>query len=557
MLDHIYKELYYEDSVDRKLIIDYDKGKITNEDLYLENFELTETLCSKSELVFGSCEASTVKFKIRNIGTSLENKKITISNILNNWADTPFQLGKYKVYSDVPSGDRNYRNIVAYDSMHDIINADVTEWYETLEFPMSQKAFRDSFFDYFGIEQEDVVLTHDDILIEKTITGSGISGKLVITCICELNGVFGHINREGKFTYISLRRTDRGYLYPALTLYPSETLYFDSAMQRSVTFYGEEIQKSNYISCEYEDFTTQYISKLQIRAETDDIGVIAGEGSNAYIIEGNFLVFGKTEEELQSIAERTLNVINSITYNPFKASVKGNPCIEVGDGIVIYAKNGNVESYVLERTIKGIQGLRDEFQASGVFEYKEKVNSRKNDIEKLKGKTNVLERTLDKTRSEITDIENGLNTKFEQTTEEIKASVQRVEKNTNESLDSVNKEIETLTRRVEVTATAEDVRIEIQKELDNGITKVVTNTGYVFGDEGLDISRSDSEISTKVSHDGMNVKQNGETVLAANSEGVEAKNLHATTYLIIGSTSRFEDYEKDGEMRTGCFWIGE
>ena len=42
-------------------------------------------------------------------------------------------------------------------------------------------------------------------------------------------------------------------------------------------------------------------------------------------------------------------------------------------------------------------------------------------------------------------------------------------------------------------------------------------------------------------------------VLTANNQGVDAANLHANTYLIIGEYSRFEDY---GNGRTGCFWVG-
>lgn len=44
-----------------------------------------------------------------------------------------------------------------------------------------------------------------------------------------------------------------------------------------------------------------------------------------------------------------------------------------------------------------------------------------------------------------------------------------------------------------------------------------------------------------------------DTMLTANKDGVDAKNLRATTYLIIGNRSRFENY---GDDRTGCFWIG-
>jgi hypothetical protein len=55
----------------------------------------------------------------------------------------------------------------------------------------------------------------------------------------------------------------------------------------------------------------------------------------------------------------------------------------------------------------------------------------------------------------------------------------------------------------------------------------------------------------------MTVYRDNEEMLKANNEGVIAYNLHAKTYLIVGESSRFEDYEKDGEIRTGCFWIGD
>lgn len=57
----------------------------------------------------------------------------------------------------------------------------------------------------------------------------------------------------------------------------------------------------------------------------------------------------------------------------------------------------------------------------------------------------------------------------------------------------------------------------------------------------------------KLTEDGMTVFKNDEAVLTANNIGVDALNLHATTYLIVGTNSRFEDY---GDNRTGCFWIG-
>ena len=53
----------------------------------------------------------------------------------------------------------------------------------------------------------------------------------------------------------------------------------------------------------------------------------------------------------------------------------------------------------------------------------------------------------------------------------------------------------------------------------------------------------------------MRISRDDEEVLKVDNTGVDAANLRATTYLIIGLNSRFEDYDKN--TRTGCFWIGE
>ena len=54
----------------------------------------------------------------------------------------------------------------------------------------------------------------------------------------------------------------------------------------------------------------------------------------------------------------------------------------------------------------------------------------------------------------------------------------------------------------------------------------------------------------------MKVFKNDETMLTANNQGVDAKNLTATTYLIIGGNSRMENYTENSSTRTAVFWIG-
>lgn len=131
MVEHKYKELFWKSHIDKQLKIATDDGLFTatNPEINWENFELTESLCSESELRFGSCEASMVKFQIRNAFIPLAGKWLTITETLEGNTDVPFQYGRYKVFSDVPTADREYRDIVAYDAMYDILSADVAAWY--------------------------------------------------------------------------------------------------------------------------------------------------------------------------------------------------------------------------------------------------------------------------------------------------------------------------------------------------------------------------------------------------------------------------------------------
>lgn len=420
MIDYKYADLFLEDSIDKQITIEYEGGTIGNEELFSESMELSESLCSESALRFGCCEASELKFKVANIMLPLSGKWITVSETLNHCTDETFQMGRYKVSSDKPTADRRYREVTAYDVMYDIINADVADWYNTIlpdtDSTVTMKQFRTSFIAYFGLEQEEAELVNDGMVIEKTIEPSEISGKDVITAICEINGCFGHIRRNGKFQYIYLKQNIQG-LYPRDDLYPADDLFPKDPDT-------VKIGKSLYISCQYEDFITKGIEKLQIRQEENDIGIIRGEGDNCYIIEDNFLVYGKSGSDLEDIAKNILSVIRGISYRPFSAEVKGNPCLEAGDAVRLPTRYEIIESYILKRTLKGIQALRDTYEAEGEEYYSEKVNSVNKSIIQLKGKTNTLTRTVEETRLEMKDIEKGLKSQITQTAEQIRLEVE-------------------------------------------------------------------------------------------------------------------------------------
>ena len=397
MINYAYEYLFKQDSVDKQINIEYSNGSITNTEMVQNTFKITESLCSETQLKFGCCEASKVEFTVGYGEVPLSNETLTIS--ISPDGEDALQLGVYDVISDTPTADRKRRKIVAVDKMYQIINAEVIEWYNAL-FPTEDtvktiKQIRDSFFDYIGIEQEPITLPLDNMQINKTITAESLSGKDVITAICEANLIFGHITRYGKFRYIMLQPIGES-LFPDEELYPANDLYpKEGAVDEEIGVNG------NYISATYEDYYTDLIDKFQVRTEENDIGFIEGTGTNAYIIEGNFLLYGKSHNELASIYTGVLNYIGQLFFTPSNIVAQGNPCLEAGDRIRLHTRYATIDTYILQRTMTGIQAIRDNYVSTSPKQRSEQVNSTNHSLLAILGKTNTLTRTVDETNSKI------------------------------------------------------------------------------------------------------------------------------------------------------------
>ena len=268
----------------------------------------------------------------------------------------------------------------------------------------------------------------------------------------------------------------------------------------------------------------------------NDIGVIVGSGNNGYEIKGNFLVYGKSSTELREIANNVYGKIRGIVYRPFSADCKGNPCLEVGAAIRFNTKYEIVESYVLKRTLKGIQALRDAISADGEEYRTKKVNSVHEDILQLKGKSNVLERTIEETKSTITDVEKGLQSQITQNAESITMEVTRA-KGAEGTLSS------------KITQTAESITSEVtrakgaEESLSSSITQTAESikTKVSKGSVSSEISQEPDKVSLTanrliVNSTGFNLDGNGNASLSGTitSSVMNASTITGTT--ITGST---------------------
>ena len=301
------------------------------------------------------------------------------------------------------------------------------------------------------------------------------------------------------------------------------------------------IDKSKYITLDSGDNrriqTVAHVTELgdNVSASTTQKGTIVYIRDNP---------FWDLRDDIGTLVDNALAVVGDLSINQFECSWRGNFLLEPGDKIGLITKDNKIAySFLLDETIE----YNGTLSAKTQWEYTNSDNETETNPTSLGDTLKQTYAKVDKANKEISLVVSEVSgyseriSKIEMDTESISATVSRVEEEMGELSASVG-------------MSPEDVRIEISNALADGTDRVTTTTGFTFNEEGLNISKTNSEMNTQITEDGMTVYKNEEEVLVADNTCVKAKNLHATTYLIIGLNSRFEDY--DNGARTGCFWIG-
>ena len=258
------------------------------------------------------------------------------------------------------------------------------------------------------------------------------------------------------------------------------------------------------------------------------------DGFTQYVRENGFW---DLSDNRAILVEEAVENIGGLSCDQYVCKWRGNFLLELGDKITITAKDDStVTSYLLDDKITYNGGFSQESEWSFTEDATTKANptSLGEKLNQTIAKVDKANKEIQLAVSEVNGFEERMSS-IEMTTSGISASVKEME------------------QKVSTVITAEDLSIAIENELANGVEKVTTTTGFVFNEEGLTVSKSGSEMTTTITEDGMKIYRNEEAILVADNEGVKAEDLHATTYLIIGENSRFEDYSN----RTGCFWIGK
>ena len=268
------------------------------------------------------------------------------------------------------------------------------------------------------------------------------------------------------------------------------------------------IDKSKYF-----DLKSKTARRLSTICHATELGdnvsaSITETGTTQYVRDN---AFWDLREDIGTLVDNAIAAVGGFTLTQFEMEWRGDFTLPIGQKIALTTKDNEiVYSYVLNDTISYDGGLSEQ------------------------------------TSWNYTDTEE---------TESNPTSLGDLIKRTYAKVDKVNKEIELVASDVDnlstLVLTPEEIKMLVKTEEPDGIK---TETGFTFDEKGLSISKSNSDLSTLITENGMRIYNTDEEVLKVDNSGVDAVNLHATTYLWIGNNSRLEDY---GETRSACYWGGK
>ena len=149
------KQLYRDDGVNKAVTISVPDLNLTidNDDLIKESVQLTERIETDKNLNFKGCNASVFSFKVSKFTTDIRGQYIEATIQADPNSLTPGEvLPLFSGYVETQS-NMNYEDyvcdITAYDPLQQILDLDVTAWYNALTFPITIKNLRTRFLQVF------------------------------------------------------------------------------------------------------------------------------------------------------------------------------------------------------------------------------------------------------------------------------------------------------------------------------------------------------------------------------------------------------------------------
>ncbi len=330
----------------------------THDDISHESLKLMESIEDRRNLTFKGCIASKLVFSIADIIQDLRGEYITATIRAGQTEEIPLFKGYIDAQTNLTHQDV-VTEFTCYDKLYKVGSTNMQSWLSTLTFPITVKNFRDSLFNTLGITQDTQMLINDNLTISSALLSflENPTAIELMQWICQINARYGQIGRDGKFYYRRLKEIYAG-TYPGEQTYPSNTIYpgEDNSDIR--------IFSSNYSQIRYEPFDVARIEKVILVNEEGEVSAQYGSGTNIFAIQDNPIAY--CMNNAASMVQAMYGELYRLTYLPVTSyRGVGLPFMECGDVVRVITRKHSVGTYILNRTLTGIQGLFDEYTSDG------------------------------------------------------------------------------------------------------------------------------------------------------------------------------------------------
>lgn len=539
----------YENSTTQidKIILDKQEYRITNVEYYDD--------CYDEGNVFGTAIAKILEFEIENL-VDLEGKEfeyltgIKIGETIN-W----ISLGNFIVQDIEPNDTTNINKVTAMDYM---LKSNI-EYRTELDYNSGEITILDVIQEaciQAGIELATMDFANCNFMVDSNQFVEGTLNRQVIQAVAQISGTIAKIRSDNKL-YLITPKT-KGLLVKdvhimtvaELNLLPVEKLS-GTENKYSMSNYKELVIKRNthpinLVSLGMADVEGE---NIVLRDETS----IKENGENSLVINDN--PFAYTQEKREQLITALFDIVKGFKYTSFEIQGQSKPYIETGDEVLVIDKEGNVfSSFLFRFNYKSPNGLESEMSAPSIT--RTTVN-----YQNVPSALDIAKRTEIVVNKELSKITATVQKNEKQLLKDINNNYQDIIQKLDDKAQKTD--VISLETAVETIQTNTNYAIKVAEDIQvNGVSKVKTETGYTFDEEGLTIEKTNAKTKSTLNESGLEVKDStgsqDEVLLKAGYDKeigetvVKSKNMNVERYLTIGKYSRIEDYEEG----TGVFWIG-
>lgn len=272
----------------------------------------------------------------------------------DNDLDIETKIGVFTCDKPEKTGSNKYK-VMAYDNVT-LLDVDVSEWLNSLTFPITIKGFATALAAKCGLELANEPRLNKDYQVQK-FTGSGIKARDLMKMVCSASGCFCNADANGKLLFDWYKKNDRVIISPKKSINEKSFRLFD-VVKRSLQDNVHRVLISAKSGSDtpdgipyfanqltFSDFVVKAIDKVQVRQSDGDVGVVYPadeQGTNALVIQGNQLLSTTSDAALRPYVKNLYDGLNNITYVPC-SNIQTPETLEIKVGDIVTVSDGKNE----------------------------------------------------------------------------------------------------------------------------------------------------------------------------------------------------------------------